>query len=164
MPYGNLGYNILTLRKLNRLSQEQLTEKIGISRQTVAKWENGETLPDIKSCFEIAKIFNISLDDLLEYKTKDAGLKKQIPNKNFKNNNFLKPPKGKHIFGAVTLGEKGQIIIPKAARDIFNLKCGDRLICLGDENQGLAFLKESDMLEFYNEVMLIYRNDKTDES
>ena len=69
-------------------------------------WENGETLPDIKSCFEIAKIFNISLDDLLEYKTKDAGLKKQIPNKNFKNNNFLKPPKGKHIFGAVTLGEK----------------------------------------------------------
>ncbi|MFA5766133.1 MAG: AbrB/MazE/SpoVT family DNA-binding domain-containing protein, partial [Bacilli bacterium] len=49
--------------------------------------------------------------------------------------------KGKHIFGAVKVGEKGQIVIPKKARDIFNIKPGDNLLLLGDEEQGLAIVK-----------------------
>ena len=43
------------------------------------------------------------------------------------------PPTGKHIFGTVTLGERGQIVLPKKARDIFHLKPGDLLVVLGDE-------------------------------
>ena len=46
-------------------------------------------------------------------------------------------PKGKHIWTA-TVGEKGQIVIPKQARDLFDIKPGDTLIILGDEEQGIA--------------------------
>lgn len=50
-------------------------------------------------------------------------------------------PKGKHIFGTVKIGEKGQIVIPKEAREIFHMKPGDSLVVLGDEATGLALLK-----------------------
>lgn len=50
------------------------------------------------------------------------------------------PPKGKHLFGAVKVGEKGQIVIPKDAREIFHIQPGDSLIVLGDEKRGLAIL------------------------
>ena len=67
---------------------------------------------------------------------------------NFKGNELgakEMPPKGKHIFGAVTVGEKGQIVIPVKARRIFGIKPGDDLILLGDEDRGLA-LMHSDFL------------------
>lgn len=47
-------------------------------------------------------------------------------------------PKGKFIFGMVTVGEKGQIVIPKKARDTFDIKPGDSLLILGDIEQGIA--------------------------
>lgn len=50
-------------------------------------------------------------------------------------------PKGKHIFGTVKVGEKGQIVIPKDAREIFGIQPGDSLVVLGDEASGLAILK-----------------------
>ncbi|MDP3447850.1 MAG: AbrB/MazE/SpoVT family DNA-binding domain-containing protein [Eubacteriales bacterium] len=50
-------------------------------------------------------------------------------------------PKGKHIFGTVKVGEKGQIVIPKDARDIFGIHPGDSLVVLGDEATGLAIMK-----------------------
>ena len=50
-------------------------------------------------------------------------------------------PKGKHLFGTVTVGEKGQIVIPKNAREIFGIKTGDSLVVLGDEATGLAIMK-----------------------
>ncbi len=53
----------------------------------------------------------------------------------------MEGPKGKHLFGLVKIGEKGQILIPKEARDIFGLKPGDKLLLLGDEEQGLALVK-----------------------
>ena len=51
-------------------------------------------------------------------------------------------PEGKHIFGTVKVGTKGQIVIPKEARDIFNIKPGDSLLMLGDEKQGIAIVKQ----------------------
>ena len=54
-----IGNKILELRKKNNLSQEALAEKIGVSRQTISKWELGETSPDIKQAKELSKVFNV---------------------------------------------------------------------------------------------------------
>ncbi len=53
----------------------------------------------------------------------------------------MEPPKGKHLFGTVKVGEKGQIVIPKEAREIFGIQSGDSLVVLGDESTGLAIMK-----------------------
>ena len=53
----------------------------------------------------------------------------------------MQAPKGKHLFGTVKVGEKGQIVIPKEAREIFGIQPGDSLVVLGDEATGLAILK-----------------------
>ena len=64
-------------------------------------------------------------------------------------------PKGKHIFGTVKVGEKGQIVIPKEARDLFNIKAGDTLLVLGDEQNGIVVTRPDVM----NDVALgIFRD------
>lgn len=60
-----IGNKIQELRKKENLSQEQLAEKIGVARQTISKWELGETSPDLKEAKELSKIFNVSLDELV---------------------------------------------------------------------------------------------------
>ena len=60
-----LGNKIMTLRKKNNLSQEDLAEKIGVTRQTISKWELEETTPDINQAKKLSIIFNISLDELV---------------------------------------------------------------------------------------------------
>lgn len=60
-----LGEKILELRKKNSLSQEELAEKVNVTRQTISKWELGETCPDIKQALELSKIFSISLDEMV---------------------------------------------------------------------------------------------------
>ena len=57
------------------------------------------------------------------------------------------PPRGKHIFGLVKMGDKGQIVIPAKARKIFNINPGDSLLVLGDEGQGIAIIKEKGLLD-----------------
>lgn len=58
-------------------------------------------------------------------------------------------PKGKHFFGVSTVGERGQIVIPKRARDLYQILPGEQMIFLGeDETKGLAVLKSSSFLEF----------------
>ena len=125
--------NMLQLRKLHNLTQEDVAEKVGVSRQAVAKWESGETMPDLEKSRLLAETFGVSLDDLANFE----------PDKNL---NVSVPPKGKHLFGVVTIGEKGQIVIPAKARKIFNLKAGDQLVVLGDETQGLALMKTEGFL------------------
>ena len=124
---------MLQLRKLHNLTQGDVAEKVGVSRQAVAKWESGETMPDLEKSRLLAETFGVSLDDLANFE----------PDKNL---NVSVPPKGKHLFGVVTIGEKGQIVIPAKARKIFNLKAGDQLVVLGDETQGLALMKTEGFL------------------
>jgi len=62
-------------------------------------------------------------------------------------------PNGKHIFGTVKVGEKGQIVIPKEARDIFNIQTGDTLLLLGDEEQGIAIVKNDLFKQFANDIL-----------
>ena len=62
-----LADNLSVLRKKNKLSQEELADKLCLSRQTISKYETGETIPDIFVCQKMAEIFNVSLDDLVNY-------------------------------------------------------------------------------------------------
>ena len=62
----DLGKKIQELRKKENLSQEQLAEKMNVTRQTISKWELNETTPDIKQAKELSKLFKISLDELTE--------------------------------------------------------------------------------------------------
>lgn len=128
------GENLIELRKFHNMSQEELAELIGISRQTLSKYETGESLPDIEKCKMIADVFGVLLDDLVNYSKVDhMGLGV--------------PPKGKHMFGMVKVGDKGQIVIPAKARKVFDIKPGDSLIVLGDEEQGIAIIKEKALMK-----------------
>ena len=125
--------NLIQLRKMKKMTQEVLAEKVGVTRQAIAKWEAGETVPDLDKCRLLAQAFGVSLDDLANYEPED-------------NMGLGLPPKGKHLFGIVTVGEKGQIVIPAKARKLFDISSGDRLVILGDEEQGLAIIKSEQFL------------------
>lgn len=127
------------MRKVLQLTQEDIAEKLGVTRQSVAKWEAGESIPDLGKCKQLADIFGVSLDDLANYEPED-------------NLGLGVPPKGKHLFGLVTVGDKGQIVIPAKARKIFEISTGDQLVVLGDEGQGLALVKASNFLSLANIV------------
>lgn len=131
--------NLIQLRKMRSLTQEAVAEIAGVSRQAVAKWEAGETLPDLEKCRLLADAFGVSLDDLANHESgEDMG--------------FGVPQKGKHIFGVVTVGEKGQIVIPAKARKIFDIKAGDSLVVLGDEGQGMAVIKAEHFLNMADRI------------
>ena len=131
--------NLVQMRKVLQLTQEDLAEKLGVTRQSVAKWEAGESIPDLDKCKQLADIFGVSLDDLANYEPED-------------NLGLGVPPKGKHLFGLVTVGDKGQIVIPAKARKIFEISTGEQLVVLGDEGQGLALVKASNFLSLANMV------------
>ena len=130
--------NLIELRKIHKMSQEELAERLQVSRQTISKYETGESLPDIDKCKQLADIFNVSLDDLVNYEKviDDVGI----------------PPRGKHLFGTVKVGEKGQIVIPAKARKIFHIETGDRLIVPGDETQGIALVNEKEFLNMMKQL------------
>ena len=122
-----LKENLIMLRNMYGMSQEDVAEKIGISRQAYAKWEKGATLPDIEKCKRLADFYGVTVDSLLKTeKEEKIGI---IP----------PAPKGKNIWGSVTVNERGQMVIPKAAREKFGWSGGQRLIVLSD-NEGIALL------------------------
>ena len=137
--------NLIELRKLNNYTQEDLAELIGVSRQTLSKYETGESLPDIEKCKQLAEVFSVTIDDLISYEKNSAN-----------NMGFGIPPKGKHIFGMVKVGEKGQIVIPAKARKIFDIVPGDNLVVLGDEGQGIALIKEKGLLGLINSAKMTF--------
>ena len=121
--------NISRLRYVNGYSQEKVAEKIGVSRQAYAKWEQGETIPDVERCQKLAELYGVTIDSLINFSDK-VGTTTLIPG-----------PKGKHIFGTAKINDRGQIVIPKKARELFGINTGDSLICLGDEAEGIALVK-----------------------
>ena len=129
-----IGKNILTLRRLRGLTQEELAERVGVSRQAVAKWESGESTPDLASCCTLAELFRVSLDDLVHFDDQDTGL--------------MIPPRGKHFFGSLTVGPEGQLFLPEKARTLFGIHTGDQLLLLGGEGRGLALLHQRDLIRF----------------
>ena len=63
----NLGNNLFQARKKCGLSQEEVAEKLGVSRQTISKWETSETLPDIRQSKRLALLYRLSLDELIDF-------------------------------------------------------------------------------------------------
>lgn len=133
-----INMNLYSLRKRHKLTQEQLAEELNVSRQVIAKWEKGESTPDLHHSMKIADFFGVTLDALVNHNTEETGLDV--------------PPKGKHFFGTATVGERGQIVIPKKAREIFQIKPGDSVVIVGDEDRGLALAPEKMILQFLNMV------------
>ena len=136
-----IGKNIQTLRKRKNWTQEALAEQLGVSRQTVAKWESEESAPDLALAARLASVLDVPLDDLVSAPAPE----------------FASPPplRGKHLFGFVTVGEKGQIVIPVRARRIFHIAPGDQLMVMGDEDRGLALVDA----RFFMEIMEVIRHD-----
>ena len=121
--------NLAMLRNIHGFSQEAIAEKIGISRQAYAKWETGATIPDIEKCSLLAEVYGTTIDSLIRTEpVEDVGM---IP----------PAPKGKNIWGSVSVNDRGQIVIPKGARDLFGLTGGQRLIVLTDEH-GIALIPD----------------------
>ncbi|WP_194138540.1 helix-turn-helix domain-containing protein [Robertmurraya kyonggiensis] len=133
-----INMNLKILRTRHQLTQEEVAERLNVSRQVIAKWEKGESTPDIQHCMELAKLYNVTLDNLVNFKEADEQLGI--------------PPKGKHFFGMATIGERGQMVIPKQAREVFGLSAGDKLIIVGDDERGLALVPERMMSNFFNMV------------
>lgn len=63
----SLGNSLFQARKKKGMSQEEVAEKLGISRQTVSKWETDETLPDIRQSKQLAVLYGLSLDELVDF-------------------------------------------------------------------------------------------------
>ena len=140
--------NLKKLRKSAKLTQEQVAEKLNVSRQSVAKWESGDALPDIDNCIMLAKLYNVTIDDLVGY-AKDQK---------------SDAPSGKHMFGVVKIDSKKRIVMPEKAMDVFDLKAGDKLLLMGDESQGLAMVKLGGFLAATAEIMKIIQETDPDEN
>lgn len=139
---NNIASNLRYLRNRSRLSQEEVAERIGVSRQSVAKWENGDSLPDILNCEALADLYDVSLNDLVRYDAEETG----IPI----------PPKNKHMFGTVTIDEGGQITLPKKAWETLKLKPGDTLVVLGDTSPltaGIALIDSNTFLRMTGQAV-----------
>ena len=121
-----IGKNLQKLRKQKSLTQEALAEAVGVARQTIAKWEAGESTPDLEISGRLASALEVTLDDLVNAPEYELDSRPGM--------------RGKHMFGVVTVGDKGQIVIPVRARRVFNIHPGDQLMVLGDENSGIALV------------------------
>ncbi len=124
-----LDANIRWLRKQDNLSQEDFAERFGVSRQSVAKWESGESTPDLMKCREIAQFYDISIDTLVSVPLDGSSVKEDD---------------GKYIFGMVKVGKDGEIKLPAYALEVFDVKPGHRLMVMGDTSKGgIALAKVS---------------------
>jgi len=126
-----ISQNIQAARKALGLTQEDLANRLSVARQTVAKWESGESLPDLENAYALAKLLGVSVDDLIAHNEAATG--------------YPIPPRGKHIFGIVRMGERGQIVIPKGARELFSIQPGDQLLLMADKKRGIALVSMDDL-------------------
>ena len=145
-----LNDNLIMLRKINGYSHEEIAEKVGISRQAYAKWEKGLTIPDVEKCGLLAELYETTIDALVSSGKRDD-LDIVVP----------PAPKGKSIWGSVTINDRGQIVIPRGAREKFNLTGGQRLIVCSDE-MGIALIPAETFEENMKKAMEMVYTQETE--
>lgn len=120
--------NLRFLRCKNGYTLEALAEIISVSRQSIAKWEAGDSVPDIINCVKLATLYKISLDELVNR-----------PLKSTEDSDFI--AEGNKICGVVDLSKEGSLQLPKSIMELFDIHGGDKMLLLADKNQGIALLK-----------------------
>ena len=97
----NFSEKLLTLRKTNDLTQEQLAEKLDVSRQSVSKWESGQATPDLEKIVALSTVFNVTTDYLLKSsEIDDLSVKTEMLEKQ-QQMMFVREQKRHQIFGCV---------------------------------------------------------------
>lgn len=137
-----LARNLAALRRANGFTLEEVAVRVGTTRQAVGKWELGESLPDLPHTAALAELYGVTVDALISHDESALG--------------YPVPPKGKHIFGIVTVGERGEIVLPERAREIFGLQRGSRLVVLGNETageRGIALVESELMFSYAEKIM-----------
>lgn len=122
-----LGKNLRTLRMQSKRTLENVAEIIEVSRQSISKWEAGESYPDIEKCVKLAKLYNVSVDALINESIEELQRKNSLD--------------GKYVFGLTRVNENGAMKLPKKALDVFEITTEDTLLVIGDTSQGIAIVK-----------------------
>ena len=113
--------NLIQLRKLQNMTQEDIAEKVGVSRQAVAKWESGETTPDLEKARLLAGALGVSLDDLTNYEpAENMGL-------------IVIPVKARKVFD-ISTGDQ-LVVLGKEGEGIAMIK-SDEFLALADMIKG----------------------------
>lgn len=133
-----LGKNLRMLRNHNNFTLEQVAEIIGVSRQSVAKWEANETYPDIENCVKLSALYRVSLDALVKEPIHEPT---DEPNPDDEN---------QYMFGIVRIDENGTIKLPAKAKNLLDIESDDRLLILGDKRKGLAIVKCDGINDYLN--------------
>ncbi len=130
MNYEALGNNISRYRKAKGMTQENLAEKLGVSAQAVSKWENGQSYPDISLLPELAKIFQVSMDDLFSYEQKSEVFLVPESERKSLDEMFLR------VRVHSSSGDKVQVNMPAP---LFKLASQSGMISFGSEEQKINF-------------------------
>lgn len=124
----SLTSNLVFMRYKHGYTMEALAEIISVSRQTVAKWETGESYPDIMNCMKLATLYKVSLDELV-YKPLREALSNEVSSDINK------------ICGVLDIEENGVIKLPVSLMEMFDIKAGDKVLLLADRREGIALVK-----------------------
>ena len=129
-----LAQNLRMLRIKHKYTLEDIAEIIDVSRQSVAKWESGESYPDIEKCIKLASLYKTSLDTLVK-ESVESIFSKEADNEN------------KFMFGVVQVDEDGNIKLPQKALSEFDIKPNEFLVILGDKQKGGMAIVKCDVAE-----------------
>lgn len=120
--------NLKILRYKNGYTLEAIAEIISVSRQSVAKWEAGDSIPDIINCVKLASLYKISLDELVNRPLQSV----------FDNDFAIEDGR---ICGVLEVSPERMIQIPVSVMEMFDIHCGGKVLLLADKKQGIALVK-----------------------
>jgi len=121
----NIGENLRFHRKEKKYTLEELSELVGVSRQTLSKWESGETYPDLISVVKLSNLYKVAVDVLIR-----GSSCRVLENSN-----------RKYFCEMTKVSKDGFIKISQNVRDAFDIRENDALFVLCDSGQGIALVK-----------------------
>lgn len=122
-----ISENLKILRIRSGRTLENVAEIIDVSRQTVSKWESGESYPDIEKCVKLSRLYNVSLDALVNKPIQELVREGADHNR--------------YVFGVTKLNGNKMIKLPEKAIELFEIGENDILLVVGEKEQGMAIVK-----------------------